>query len=235
MIPEKTIVSQLENNYSRAFDTYKMHGLHMRVRDISIIKNKDETIHEKLRHNLLNYELVDMNRNIKRILRKSSKKDYLIKIYEEIDLSRENWTSANVFEKRLDNLLKIIDIVKSDPEKFFPNQSAVTKNVTYSQSSGIITQGNNTFTVKNDAKKLIDYLWGKRHQTYLDKTPDKCGRQIKRNSVITNCNVIDNKLANIIDNFNNQMKKPERKIDAYIRRKDGLIQLEVIDEFSTSK
>ncbi len=234
MIPEKTIVSQLENSYSRAFDTYKMRGLHVRVRDVSIIKNKDETIHEKLRHNSLNYELVDMNRNIKRILRKSIKKDYLIKIYEEIDLSRENLTSANVFEKRLDNLLKIIDIVKNDPEKFFPNQPAVTKNVTYS-NNGVISQCEKNFTVKNDAKKLIDYLWGKRRQTFLDKTPDKRGRPVKRNSVIANCDIIDKKLTNVIDNFNSQLKKPGRKIDAHIKRENGLIQLEVTDEFSTSK
>ncbi|NTU73261.1 hypothetical protein HGB07_03775 [Candidatus Roizmanbacteria bacterium] len=95
MTPEKTIVSQLEKSYSHALDIYKARGLHMRTRNVADIENKDEKIHETLRHNLIRYELIEMNRNVRRLIRKSAKSNSLLKLYDEIDLRRENWTNAS--------------------------------------------------------------------------------------------------------------------------------------------
>ena len=76
---------------------------------------------------------------------------------------------------------------------------------------------------------------GKRRINFHDGSPSKLGRPSTTQSVIANCNIIESKLTNIVDNFNQQTKKETHLIESFLRRKDGLIQLEISNEYPASK
>lgn len=235
LVSQKSVIQLLDSNKNRAREKYYEYGLHIRVRDISSITNKTELSHEKFRHGRIVHELRNLNDSVRSILRKMTNGNNLLDIYNSVDLRQENKTPANIMELRLKNIDSIIKLVENDPDKYASDSPLISHDVRYSKATGIILQGIHKFVLKDDAKKLIDYLWGKRKVSYLDKSPTTAGRSLSNRSVLVNCNVIESKLTNIIDNFNQQMKKDAHPIDARIRRKDGLIQLEISNEHPASK
>lgn len=156
-------------------------------------------------------------------------------IYNAVDLKLEDRTHANILEQRLKNLDSIIKLIESSPDKYKPESLAPTHDVRYSKTTGLIQQGLSSFPLKGDAKRLVDYLWGKRGIDFRDRSTSAPGRPLTPRSVIANCGILENKLTNVIDNFNSQMKKENHKIDAHIRREGGLIQLLIFNERPTSK
>lgn len=233
-MPQKSVIQLLRNYKKNAREKYYQYGLHIRVRDVTTIDNSERT-HEKLRHSRVAHDIKYLNEDIRATLKKVSNGDELLDIYNTVDLHQENRTPANILEVRLKNIDYITKLIESNPERYKSDVLPVSQDVHYSKTTGLLQQGIQSFIVKGDAKKLIDYLWGKRRINFHDGSPSKLGRPSTTQSVIVNCNIIESKLTNIVDNFNQQTKKETHLIEAFLRRKDGLIQLEISNEYPTSK
>lgn len=234
-MPQKSVVQLLRNYKKNAREKYYQYGLHIRVRDVLTIDNKIERTHEKLRHSRVAHDVKYLNEDVRSTLKKVSNGDELLDIYNTVDLHQENRTPANILEVRLKNIDSITKLIDNNPERYTSDVLPVSQNVHYSKTTGLLQQGIHLFTVKHDAKRLIDYLWGKRRINFYDGSPSKSGRLSSTQSVIANCNIIESKLPNIVDNFNQQTKKETHPIEAFVRRKDGLIQLEISNEHPASK
>lgn len=234
-MPQKSIIQLLQNYKKNAREKYHQYGLHIRVRDVTTIENKNERTHEKLRHSRVAHDIKYLNEDVRSTLKKVSNSDELLDIYNTVDIHQENRTPANILEERLKNIDSITKLIEDNPERYTSDILPVNRDVRYSKATGLLQQGTHSFIVKDDAKKLIDYLWGKRLTNFHDGSPGKSGRLVSTRSIIANCNIIEGKLPNIIDNFNQQTKKETHPIEAFIRRKDGLIQLETSNEHPTSK
>ncbi len=234
-MPQKSVIQLLRNYKKNAHEKYYQYGLHIRVRDVTTIDDKSERTHEKLRHSRVAHDIKYLNEDIRATLKKVSNGDELLDIYNTVDLHQENRTPANILEVRLKNIDSITKLIESNPERYTSDVLPVSQDVHYSKTTGLLQQGIQLFIVKDDAKKLIDYLWGKRRINFHDGSPSKLGRPSTTQSVIANCNIIESKLTNIVDNFNQQTKKETHLIEAFLRRKDGLIQLEISNEHPASK
>lgn len=234
-MPQKSLTEHLTDYKNRKRERLYELGLHIRVRELASIQDKRERTREKLRHARVRYDLEGLNDGVRRLLRGVTNGDRLLDIYNVVDLKLEDRTHANILEQRLKNIDSIIELIEKDPNKYATDNLALTNDVQYSSSTGIIQQGLSSFPVKGDAKKLLDYLWGKRKILYRDRSTSKFGRPVRLRSVIVNCDILENKLTNVIDNFNNQMRKEKHKIYARIVRKNGLVQLEVHNEHPASK
>lgn len=232
---QKSVVQLLRTYKKNAREKYYQYGLNIRVRDVTTIDDKSERTHEKLRHSRVAHEIKYLNEDIGATLKKVSNGDELLDIYNAVDLHQENRTPANILEIRLKNIDSITKLIEDNPGRYTSDVFPVSQDVHYSKTTGLLQQGIHSFTVKDDAKKLIDYLWGKRRINFHDGSPSKLGRPSTTRSVIANCNIIESKLPNIVDNFNQQTKKETHPIEAFMRRKDGLIQLEISNEYPASK
>lgn len=232
---QKSLTEQLTGYKLRSRNRLFELGLHIRVRNLESIQGKLELSHEKLRHARIQYDLERLNEDVRRLLKRVANGDRLLDIYNAVDLRLENKTPANILEQRIKNIDSIIDLIKDNPSKYVSGSLPITRDVRYSKTTGVIQQGSSSFPVKDDAKKLINYLWGKRKVDFRDKSTSRPGRRLTIHSVVLNCGIIEKKLTNVIDNFNQQMKKDGHRIDAHVRRKDGLIQLETLNEQPASK
>lgn len=232
---QKSVAQLLLTYKKNVREKYYQYGLNIRVRDVTTIDDKSERTHEKLRHSRVAHEIKYLNEDIRATLRKVSNGDELLDIYNAVDLHQENRTPANILEIRLKNIDSITKLIEDNPGRYTSDVLPISQDVHYSKTTGLLQQGIHSFTVKEDAKKLIDYLWGKRRINFHDGSPSKLGRPSTTRSVIANCIIIESKLPNIVDNFNQQTKKETHLIEAFLRRKDGLIQLEISNEHPASK
>ena len=158
-MPQKSVVQLLRNYKKNAREKYYQCGLHIRVRDVTTIDDKSERTHEKLRHSRVAHDIKYLNEDIRATLKKVSNGDELLDIYNTVDLHQENRTPANILEVRLKNIDSITKLIESNPERYTSDVLPVSQDVHYSKTTGLLQQGIQLFIVKDDAKKLIDYLW----------------------------------------------------------------------------
>ena len=128
-------------------------------------------------------------------------------------------------------LKNIIETVRENPSRYTPDNNVLNQNVIYDKNTGILSQSGNDYPLKPKAKKLINYLWGKRSITYRDRSKPKKGRALQLKTTEFNTGYDAKELVSIIDNFNSYTAS--HAFDASIKRHQDTIRIEITNEFPT--
>lgn len=225
------IERELGKIYDNADAALRRRNLHLRVRDTNSIEDKNTRVHEELRHSLVRYELESFINLTKHLLGQLKNKDELIYQFDYIDTGGIKKTNANMLEYKMLKLKDIIKIIHEDPSRYVPDDNILNRNIVYDKNTGILSQSGRDYPLKPKAKKLINYLWGKRSITYTNRSAPKKGQRIQIKTVAFNTEYDTNELVKIIDNFNSYTTS--HGFSATIKRHQNTLRLETINEFPT--
>lgn len=231
---QQTIYDKLQNLVRIADETLRDRRLHQRVRSLSNIDDKREQVSESTRHNSVRYDLENFNYSVEYYLRTLNHSDELLRIFDYIEIAYHDRSAANLLELKMVSLQKVISEIELRPQRYIDQSIKYSSNVEYDKQIGLLTQSDKKpYQLKDKGRALVGYLWGKRRQMFSDRSPTRQGRPVSMSSAMHNVGITDDKLADVINNFNAMAS--ERRIDAKIRREKGNVILEVQDEFPTRK
>lgn len=233
--PDKSPIGQLKFALEVADEILVRRKLHKRTKNLELIEDPVARDKERRRQNFSIYVGERFEWIVTDTLRSLEQSEELLYIFNYIDLAGQSKTSANILELQMQKVKEIISLLERHPDDY-KSKLPLDKNSSYDRSTGIITQFTKTIESKDKAKELIDYLWGKRHITYSDRSPAKSGRGVSVNAIINNTSITNEaRLKSIIDNFNAQCRERATRTRIKKDRLTKLVQLHVFDEFPARK
>lgn len=226
-------IGKLKQAYEIGDEILKSRRLRRRTKNLALIRDPVARGRERRRQNFSKYVGERFERIITDTLTSLNNNDELFYLFNYINLEDQTRTSANILELQMQRVQEIITVIEKRPGKY-SKKVPLNKNNLYDKKTGEISQYTTTIGVKDDAKKLIDYLWGKRKIIYSDRSSTKVGRGVSIQAILNNTSVSSlDRLVNVIDNFNAKCLKEPSKMRIHRDRTTKLVQLHVYDEFPT--